>query len=86
MDLTIKGFLAVRRYWQHIFNVIILMTASSLKCFRKKSMETLVERFALDLNDIQAAHYMRNIIYDAYNKLTTRLYDDIQYMQNRIHR
>ena len=31
----------------------------------------------LDKNDSDAAKEMLNIIHDAYNKITTRLYDDI---------
>jgi phosphatidylinositol 4-kinase len=37
-DLTIKAFLAVRRFEEQIFNMINLMTYSGLKCFRKNSL------------------------------------------------
>ncbi|KAL4463226.1 hypothetical protein ABPG74_007227 [Tetrahymena malaccensis] len=86
VNLTIKGFLTMRNYFEHIYNTIRLMVASSLPCFLKNSMKNLVSRFVLDKNDIEAAKYMRNIIYDAYDKFTTRWYDDIQYLQNKIYR
>lgn len=60
------------------------MLASSLPCFLKDSMKHLISRFVLEKNDIEAAKYMRGIIYDAYDKFTTRMYDEIQYMQNKI--
>jgi beta-mannanase len=37
-------------------------------------------------NDLQAADQMKKIIYDAYDKLTTKIYDDIQAFQNNIRR
>jgi hypothetical protein len=41
VDQTIKAFLAVRRYEEHIFNMIKLMTYSGLKCFRPMSLQVL---------------------------------------------
>ncbi len=38
------------------------------------------------MNELQSATMMKKIILDAYNKLTTNLYDDIQHLQNKIHR
>lgn len=67
----------MRNYFEHIYNTIRLMLASSLPCFLKNSMKNLVSRFVLEKNDIEAARYMRGIIYDAYDKWTTRWYDDI---------
>lgn len=42
-------------------------------------MKRLLKRFRLNLNDINAAKYMKGRIEYAYNNLNTRLYDDIQY-------
>lgn len=36
------------------------------------------------MNDLKAADQMKKIIYDAYDKLTTKIYDDIQKLQNNI--
>lgn len=86
INLTIKGFLAVRQFHDHIFNVVNLMTSSSLPCFKQRSMRRLRKRFKLNLNDINAAKYMRGRIEHAYDNLNTRLYDDIQYIQQGIYR
>ncbi len=45
MDLTIRAFLAVRRYYEHMYNLVRLMLHSGLKCFRKDSMKNFTERF-----------------------------------------
>ena len=82
VNLTIKAFLVIRNFQEEIYNTINLMLQSSLPCFLKNSMKELQKRFVLNKNDIDAAKYMRDIIYDAYNKYTTRWYDDIQFMQN----
>jgi phosphatidylinositol 4-kinase len=44
----------------------------------------LRQRFRLDLNDAQAAAFMRQTIADAYDKWTTGFYDYIQSLQNKI--
>ena len=41
-----------------------------------------MDRFVLKKSDLEAAEYMKYVIYDAYDKLTTKLYDEIQYAQN----
>jgi phosphatidylinositol 4-kinase len=45
MDLTTRAFLAVRRYHEHMYNLVRLMLNSGLKCFRKESMKHFLERF-----------------------------------------
>lgn len=37
------------------------------------------------INDLQASTMMKKIILDAYDKLTTNIYDGIQHLQNKIH-
>ncbi|EGR31659.1 phosphatidylinositol 4-kinase, putative [Ichthyophthirius multifiliis] len=81
VNLTIKAFLVIRNYYEEIFNTIKLMLQSSLPCFLKNSMRELTKRFVLNKNDIDAARYMKDIIYDAFDKYTTRWYDDIQYIK-----
>ena len=86
---TIKGFLALRKYHEHIYNLVLPMMQyisfifififyrSSLPCFRANSMENLTERFVLAKNDLEAATYMKYVIMDAYDKFTTLIYDGI---------
>lgn len=45
MDLTIRAYLAVRKYYEHMFNLVRLMLDSGLKCFRKDSLKLFTERF-----------------------------------------
>jgi phosphatidylinositol 4-kinase len=42
VDLTIKAFLAIRRYEEHILNVIRLMVKSGLKCFLPPTMQVRI--------------------------------------------
>lgn len=83
-DLTIKAFLSVRKYEEHIINMVKLMENSGMKCFLPNSIEDLRKRFRLNENDLTAAKSMNKIILDAYNKLTTNIYDLIQLFQNGI--
>jgi phosphatidylinositol 4-kinase A len=80
VNLTIKSFLAIRKFHQHIFNMIKLMTQSTLDCFNPNSMKNLKERFLLSMNDFEAAAQMRKLIDHAYDNLNTVIYDDIQYL------
>ena len=72
-DLTIKAFLMIRKYHEHIFNLIRLIFKSGLKCFRPNSLEHLKQRFMLNKNDLAAAKSMKAIIYQSYDKFTTNL-------------
>ncbi len=44
-----------------------------------------MQRFKLEMNSVDAAKYMKSLIWDAHNKITTRLYDKIQEIQNNIY-
>ena len=37
VDQTIRAFLAVRKYHEHLFNMISLIEPSGLKCFRGRT-------------------------------------------------
>ena len=75
MNLTIRAFLAVRKFHEHIFNMITLMYGSSLDCFKNDSLKNLQERFVLNKNDIEAAEYIRDLIDHAYENSFTTGYD-----------
>ncbi|KAK9849792.1 hypothetical protein WJX84_000135 [Apatococcus fuscideae] len=84
-ELCIRGFLVARGVAEGIIAAVALMKDSGLPCFgRGRPVENLRRRFRLDLNDAQAAAFMRATIADAYDKWTTGFYDYIQYLQNRI--
>ena len=53
-----------------IIAAVALMKDSGLPCFgRGRPVENLRRRFRLDLNDAQAAAFMRATIADAYDKV-----------------
>ena len=47
-------------------------------------MQKLEERFRLDLNILEAGNHMRSLIDNAHDKWSTKFYDQIQYLQNKI--
>lgn len=61
------------------------MSLSGLPCFLPQTMDNLKKRFVLDMNDSEAADYMRDIILDAADKWTTNWYDRIQWIQQKIY-
>lgn len=86
-SLVIRGFLAARTVAEDIISCVSLMAQSGLPCFgHGKPIQNLRARFKLGMTDRQAARYMRSVIYDAYDKWTTRGYDVIQYLQQGINK
>ena len=68
-----------------IIATVSLMAESGLPCFgRGAPVENLRRRFHLEMNEGQAAEFMRGTIEDAYQKWTTAGYDALQYAQNKI--
>lgn len=61
------------------------MHLSGFPCFKEQSLQKLEERFRLDLQtDLDAANHMRYLIDNAHDKWSTKFYDRIQYLQNKI--
>eukprot|EP00889_Picochlorum_renovo_P003554 jgi/Picre1/30584/NNA_005946.t1 len=84
-ELCVKGYLAARTMADSIVATVAMMLPSKLPCFsRGDPIESLRERFHLEMTDQQAAEFMKSLINDAYDKWTTGVYDLIQYYQNRI--
>ena len=84
-ELCIKGYLAARTVADSIVATVEMMMPSKLPCFsRGAPIESLRDRFHLEMNDHQAAEFMKSLINDAYDKWTTGVYDLIQYYQNQI--
>ena len=70
---TIKGFLAVREKARLIIDSIKCIVYSGLECIKPDSLNNLQKRFRLDLNTSDAAKYMKDLIKDSHNKLSTRM-------------
>lgn len=81
---VVQGFLAVRRYSEEFVNLTELMHYSGFPCFKPPSLTNLEWRFRKDLDDFQAAIYMKGLIEHARTTWTTVIYDLVQYKQNKI--
>ena len=84
VDLTVRAFLACRDYMNNLLDPVYLMFSSGLDCFRENSIKHFIERFKLDLNEEDAANYMRGLIKVAADNWRTKGYDLIQKIQNNI--
>ena len=76
--------MSIREHYIEFHNLIQLMYYSGFPCFKEQSLQKLEERFRLDLNVLEAANHMRNLINNAHDKWSTKFYDRIQYLQNKI--
>jgi phosphatidylinositol 4-kinase A len=62
------------------------MADSGLPCYHfANTLDKLDDRFKPQMNDIRAAKWMRQLVFDANQKVTTTIYDGIQKLQNNIH-
>lgn len=84
-ELVVRGYLVARTIAEPIVATVALMAESGLPCFgRGAPVENLKKRFHLEMNERQAAGFMRATIEDAYQKWTTAGYDALQFAQNKI--
>jgi phosphatidylinositol 4-kinase A len=82
---TVQAYIAMRQHYPIFRNLIQLMHLSGFPCFKEQSLQKLEERFRLDLQtDLDAANHMRTLIDNAHDKWSTKFYDRIQYLQNKI--
>ncbi|CAF1029135.1 unnamed protein product [Rotaria sordida] len=83
-ELCIKGYLALRPYRHHFITLVALMLDTELPCFRGHTLEQLNARLKPDSTETEAAHYMHEVINRCAHSLRTRIYDYIQFQQNKI--
>ena len=81
---VIQGFLAVRQHAADFMALTDLMQYAGFPCFKPASLQNLEARFKLDMSQAEAAKFMSSLVHDAANKWTTRVYDLVQYKQNKI--
>lgn len=78
-QLTIKAFLAIRPHASQIIEAIHLMLETGLPSFKgEPTIRRLRDRFALHLNERQAAEWMTSIIRNAYENVRSTIYDEFQ--------
>src|SRR5258708_32388087 len=75
----IKGFVGIRPYAAQIVEAIHLMLGTGLPSFKgEPTIRRLRDRFALHLNERQAAEWMTSIIRNAYENVRSTIYDEFQ--------
>lgn len=78
-SMTVKAFLAIRPFSEQIVNTVQLMLDTGLPSFKgEPTIKRLRDRFALQLNDRQAAEYMMGIIRNAHENVRSTAYDEFQ--------
>lgn len=77
--LTVKGFLAIRPYAEQLINTVQLMLDTGLPSFKGEgTIRRLRDRFALGLNERQAADHMMGVVRNAHENVRSTAYDEFQ--------
>ncbi|CCH41494.1 phosphatidylinositol 4-kinase [Wickerhamomyces ciferrii] len=84
-ELFIKGFLAVRPFYELIVGNVIPMLDSGLPCFKgEKTIRNLKNRFYLHKSDKEVIGTLKGLIRSSYESMFTTGYDRFQKMTNGI--
>jgi hypothetical protein len=82
-NLTVKAFLAIRPYAEQIVDAVKLMLDTGLPSFKgETTIRRLKDRFALHMNERQAAEWMMSIIRNAHENVRSTAYDEFQRVSN----
>lgn len=77
--LTIKAFLAIRPHADQLISTVRLMLETGFPSFKgEPTIKRLSERFALSLNERQAAEWMMSVVRNAYENVRSIVYDEFQ--------
>lgn len=77
--LTVKAFLAIRPHADQLVSTVQLMLDTCLPSFKgEPTIKRLQERFALSLNERQAAEFMMSIVRNAHENVRSTVYDEFQ--------
>lgn len=77
--LTVKAFLAIRPHADQLVSTVQLMLWTGLPSFKgEPTIRRLKDRFALGLNERQAAEWMMGIIRNAHENVRSTAYDEFQ--------
>lgn len=78
-QLTIKAFLAIRPHADQIVSTVELMLGTQLPSFKGEgTIKRLRDRFALGLNERQAAEWMMGVVKNAHENMRSIAYDEFQ--------
>ena len=85
-QLTVKAFLAIRPYADQIVSTVELMLGTELPSFKgEPTIRRLRERFALGLNERQAAEWMMGVVKNAHENMRSIAYDEFQRVSVVVH-
>lgn len=78
-QLTVKAFLAIRPHADQLVSTVQLMLETSLPSFKgEPTIKRLRDRFALGINERQAAEYMMAMVRNAHENVRSTVYDEFQ--------
>jgi phosphatidylinositol 4-kinase A len=78
-QLTVKAFLTIRPHAEQLIDTVRLMLDTGLPSFKgEPTIKRLRERFALALNERQAADFMMGVIRNAHENVRSTVYDEFQ--------
>ena len=77
--LAIKAFLAIRPFADQLVGTVQLMLDTGLPSFKgEPTIKRLRDRFALGLNERQAAEWMMGVVRNAHENVRSTVYDEFQ--------
>jgi len=84
--LTVKAFLSIRPHAHQLVDTVQLMLDTGLPSFKGEgTIKRLRDRFALGLNERQAADYMMGVIRNAHENVRSTAYDEFQRVGRILH-
>jgi hypothetical protein len=85
-QLTVKAFLALRPHADQLVGMVQLMLDTGLPSFKGEgTIKRLRDRFALGLNERQAAEWMVGIVKNAHENVRSTAYDEFQRVSLRFY-
>lgn len=85
--LMLQALLAARKHMDKLIPIVeIMQLGSQLPCFQKgvSSVKTLRDRFHMNLTEEQLQAQIDGMITNSINSLTTKIYDNFQWITNGI--
>jgi phosphatidylinositol 4-kinase len=77
--LTVKAFLAIRPHAEQLISTVQLMLDTGLPSFKgEPTIKRLRDRYALGLNERQAAEWMMSVVRNAHENVRSTAYDEFQ--------
>ncbi|KAJ7709476.1 hypothetical protein B0H17DRAFT_1155491 [Mycena rosella] len=78
-NLTVKAFLAIRPHAEQLISTVQLMLDTGLPSFKgEPTIKRLRDRYALGLNERQAAEWMMSVVRNAHENVRSTAYDEFQ--------